>query len=105
MSGDAIRLANGRLWTAQQFLDHYLSASASDPPAPVPVDMSWYMGEGPGTYYHPGMFRIINDLIERHHLAPGRYDLLDFAPNKNRKDPSLTASISHYVTDPHALKP
>jgi hypothetical protein len=99
MAENKVRLANGQLWTAQQFLDHYLKPSASGipgPPAPVPVDMSWYMGEGPGRYYHPGMFPIINRLVDRHDLAPGAYDLLDFVP---KKDPSLTAGISHYATD------
>jgi hypothetical protein len=55
------------------------------------------MGEGPGRYYHPGMFKIINDVIARRDLAPGNYDLLDFVPNS--KDPSLTATISHYTRD------
>lgn len=101
MSGNQIRLANGQIWTAQQFLDHYLSPMGTptpvvDPPAQVPVDMSWYMGEGPGRYYHPGMFKIINDLIERHDLATGSYDLADLS--KSPRD--RTASISHYVTDP-----
>jgi len=98
MSGNEVRLANGQLWTAQQFLDHYLEPSASGipgPPAPVPVDMSWCMGQGPGRYYHPGMFPIIDRLVARHDLAPGTYNLLDFVPSK--KDPSLTAGISHYT--------
>jgi hypothetical protein len=103
MSGNEIRLANGQLWTAQQFLDHYLSPMGkptplAGPPAPVPVDMSWYMGEGPGRYYHPGMFKIINDLVERHDLGPGAYNLSDFATGP--KDFSSVVNISHYVTDP-----
>ncbi len=70
MSEDRVRLANGQLWTRQQFPDHYLSAHISgtptpvgDAPGPVVVDRSWYMGEGPGRYYHPGMFPIIRDTI------------------------------------------
>lgn len=79
-----------QLWTAQQFLEHYFEPSASGtpisvagPPYPVDVDRSWYMGEGPGRYYHPGMFKIVDDLVERHDLAPGAYDLLDFVPDKS----------------------
>ena len=104
MAEDKIRLTNGYPWTAQRFLDHYFEPSASGtptpvagPPAPAPVDMSWYMSEGPGRYYHPGMFPIIDRLIKRRDLRPGRHDLLDFVPNKNKKDPSLTAGISHYT--------
>jgi hypothetical protein len=105
MAEDKVRLTNGRIWTAQQFLDHYRSARISggptpvgEAPSPVDVDRSWYMGEGPGRYYHPGMFKIIGDLIKRHDLAPGTYDLSDFSIGP--KDLSSTASISHYVTDP-----
>jgi len=57
------------------------------------------MSEGPGKYYHPGMFPIINTLIERRDLAPGTYDLLDFVPNRDKRDPSLTAKLSNYTTD------
>jgi hypothetical protein len=57
------------------------------------------MDEGPGRYYHPGMFPIINRLIDNRKLALGTYDLLDFVPNRNHKDPSLTAGISNYMTD------
>lgn len=78
MSGNQVRLANGQRWTMEQFLDHYFRPSASGtptpvagPPAPVNVDMSWYMGEVPGRYYHPGMFPIINRLINRRDLSPG----------------------------------
>jgi hypothetical protein len=104
MSGNQVRLANGQLWTKEQFLDHYLSPMGSptpvvDPPAQVPVDMSWYMGEGPGRYYHPGMFKIITNTIDRNDLAPGAYDLSQLAPN-GRRDDSVKASISNYFRDP-----
>jgi len=99
MSGNEIRLPNGYPWTAQQFLDHYLNPPASGTPAPVPVDMSWYMSEEPGRYYHPGMFKIIEDVIKRRDLAPDTYNLLDFVPNGNIEDPSLRAGISHYTKD------
>src|SRR6266700_4590659 len=105
MSGNEIRLANGQRWTAHQFLDHYFEPSASGtptpvagPPAPVDVDRSWYMDEGPGRFYHPGMFPIINDLAYRRNLAPGTYDLLQLAP-AGEKDPSVKASLSNYFTD------
>ena len=52
------------------------------PPARVPVDMSWYMGEGPGRFYHPGMFGIVNQIMARRDLAPGNYNLWDLAPDK-----------------------
>lgn len=72
MSGNEVKLTNGDRWTAQQFLDHYFKPTASGNPvpvagrpAPVAVDMCWYMTEGPGRYYHPGMFPIIDGLIDR----------------------------------------
>src|SRR5258707_14317280 len=106
MAENEVRLTNGRRWTAQQFVDHYFEPTASGtpapvtgPPSPVDVDRGWYMGEGPGRYYHPGMFPIINRLIERHDLAPGTYNLLDFVPNKDKRDSSLTATVSNYTTD------
>jgi hypothetical protein len=105
MSEATVKMTNGQRWTAQQFVDHYLQTSASGtksvavPPEAVPVDMSWYMNDGPGRYYHPGMFPIINQLVKRADLAPGSYDLRDFVPNRNSRDPALTASISHYTTD------
>ncbi len=32
-------------------------------------------------------------------LAPGTYNLLDFVPNKDKRDSSLTATVSNYTTD------
>jgi hypothetical protein len=57
------------------------------------------MDEGPGRYYHPGMFPIIHQLIDNQNLTPGTYELRDFVPNRNEKDPLLTAGISNYTTD------
>lgn len=101
-----VRLTNGQHWTSNEFVDHYFKPTASGTPtpvagrpAPVDVDMSWYMDEGPGRYYHPGMFPIVNRLLGERKLPPGLYDLLDFVPNKNEKDPSLKARLSNYVTD------
>jgi len=98
MTENTVRLANGQYWTSQRFLDHYFEPSASGtptpvagPPAPVDVDMSWYMGEGPGRYYNPGMFPIIGQIADNRHLAPGTYNLLDLVPNRDEKHPSLTA--------------
>jgi hypothetical protein len=103
MSGNQVRLTNRQSW--EQFLNHYFTSTASGPrtpvagpPASVNVDKSWYMGEGPGRYYHPGMFPIIESVIDRRDLAPGTYDLWQLAPN-NKEDPSVKASISHYVRD------
>ena len=106
MAGNAIRLANGQLWTAEQFLDHYFRPSASGtptpvagPPASVPVDMSWYMGEGPGRFYHPGMFKVINDLIQLVHarvrdLRTFLHDLV----NRERQDCDPVTQIVVYFS-------
>jgi hypothetical protein len=106
MTENRVRLTNGQRWSAQQFVDHYQSARISgtptpvgDAPASVDVDMSWYMGEGPGRYYHPGMFPIMHRILDNRNLAPGTYDLRDFVPNKDAKHPSLTAGVSNYTTD------
>src|ERR1700687_485551 len=103
MAENKVKLTNGERWTAQQFLDHYRTTQVSgtptpvgDAPAPVPVDMSWYMGEGPGRFYHPGMFKIMDQIIKRRDLAPGTYDLAKLAPDEK----SLNASLSNYVTAP-----
>jgi hypothetical protein len=100
------RLTNGQRWTKEQFLDHFFEPTASGtptpvagPPAPVDVDRSWYMDEGPGRYYHPGMFPIIHQIIRTRNLAPGTYDLRDFVSSHDEKDPLLTAGISNYTTD------
>ncbi|WKA30717.1 hypothetical protein [Bradyrhizobium roseum] len=105
MAGNEAKLKNGGRWTAQQFLDHYFKPTASGTPvpvagrpAPVAVNMPWYMSEGPGRYYHPGMFPIINNFVERRSLASGRYDLWELAPLHER-DPSVKAGITHYFTD------
>jgi hypothetical protein len=57
--------------------------------------MSWYMGEGPGRYYHPGMFPIIHQIIDSRSLAPGVYELEKLAVDKN----NLKAGMSHYRLD------
>ena len=105
MAGNEVKLTSGGRWTAQQFLDHYFKPTASGTPvpvagrpAPVGVDMPWYMSEGPGRYYHPGMFPITDNLVDRRDLAPGRYDLWKLAP-LNERDPSVKAGITHYSTD------
>jgi hypothetical protein len=56
------------------------------------------MSEGPGRYYHPGMFPIIDSVLGRRDLAPGTYDLWKLAP-LNECDPSVKAGIMHYSTD------
>jgi hypothetical protein len=102
MAESTVRLANGQRWTARQFLDHYRSVQISgtptpvgDAPYPVDVDRSWYMGEGPGRYYHPGMFPIVHRIADNRNLAPGTYDLAKLA----NEDNDLNAKISHYTTD------
>jgi hypothetical protein len=56
------------------------------------------MSEGPGRYYHPGMFPIIDSVLDRRDLAPGTYDLWKLAP-LNERDPSVKAGVTHYGTD------
>jgi hypothetical protein len=99
MSGNQVRLANGEVWTGQQFLDHFFDHPWFRQPTPVIVDRNWYMDEGPGRYYHPGMFPVIQSVARRNDLAPGIYDLSQLAPN-GEKDESLKARISHYTLDP-----
>lgn len=69
------------------------------PPEPVDVDRSWYMDEGPGRYHHPGMFPIIKRIVATRNLAPGTYDLQDFVPSRNERDPLLATGLSNYTTD------
>jgi hypothetical protein len=96
MTETTVRLTNGQRWTAQQFVSHYLKRDPSGkPPAAVDVDRSWYMDDGPGRYYHPGMFPIINQIADNRNLGPGTYDLAALAKN----DDDLKARISHYKTD------
>jgi hypothetical protein len=106
MTESTARLTNGQRWSARHFVDHYFRPSASGvptpvpgPPAPVDVDRSWYMDEGPGRYYHPGMFPVMHQILNNRNLAPGTYDLKDFVPNRNEKDPLLSARVSNYTTD------
>jgi hypothetical protein len=53
------------------------------------------MGDGPGRYYHPGMFPTIGQVADSRNLAPGTYDLASLASREN----DLKAKISHYTTD------
>ncbi len=105
MSGNEVKLTNRDRWTWQKFLDHYYEPTASGTPVPVAgrplpvaVDMPWYMSEGPGRYYHPGMFPIIDSVLGRRDLAPGTYDLWKLAP-LNERDPSVRTGMTHYLTN------
>ena len=102
MNRNEVRLRNGQRWSAEDFIDHYKRPTASGtptpvtgPPEPVDVDMSWYMGDGPGRYYHPGMFPIMHQIIDNRNLVPGTYDLEKLATDKEL----LKAGISHYGLD------
>lgn len=99
MSGNQVRLANGEIWTWRQFAQHYLDHPPGAAPSPVILDRNWYMDEGPGRYYRPGMFDIVQSTASRNDLAPGTYDLWQLAPNGG-KDSSVKALISHYDKDP-----
>ena len=105
MTEKTVRLTNGQQWTARDFLDHYFQPTASGttpvtgPPTPIDVDRSWYMSDGPGRYYYPGMFPIMRQLIDNRNHTPGTYELRDFVPNRDERDPALAASISNYSTD------
>jgi hypothetical protein len=57
------------------------------------------MSDGPGRYYHPGKFPIMRQLIDNRNHTPGTYELRDFVPNRDERDPALAASISNYTTD------
>jgi hypothetical protein len=102
MAGNEARLTDGQRWSVRQFLDHYSKPSASGtltpvagPPEPVDVDMSWYMEDGPGRYYHPGMFPVLDQIIDNRNLAPGTYELAKLAADED----ALKARVSHYGTD------
>jgi len=102
MTESTVRLTNGQRWTQKKFLDHYIGSTVSgtptpvgDVPTPVDVDKSWYMAEGPGRYYHPGMFPIINWILNNRSLAPGTYDLATLA----KRDSDIKARISNYDRD------
>jgi hypothetical protein len=102
MAGNEARLTDGQRWSVRQFLDHYSKPSASGmptpvagPPAPVNVDMSWYMEDGPGRYYHPGMFPVMDQIVDNRNLAPGTYDLTKLVADED----ALKARVSHYGTD------
>jgi hypothetical protein len=56
-------------------------------------------GRGPGKILSPRNVPIIHRIIDNRNLAPGTYALRDLVPNKDEKDPSLTANLSHYTTD------
>lgn len=57
------------------------------------------MSGGPGRFYHPGLFSIVDEVIKNRKLAPGSYDLWKLAP-KGKEDPAVKATISNYITDP-----
>lgn len=99
MAGNETMLTDGQRWSARQFLDHYSKPSASGmptpvagPPEPVNVDMSWYIEDGPGRYYHPGMFSVMDQIVDNRNLAPGTYDLAKLAADED----ALKARVSHY---------
>ena len=50
-----VRLYNGATWTRQDFVNYYLQPGLK--PA-VEVDRYWYMTDGPGALYQPGMFPV-----------------------------------------------
>jgi len=45
------------------------------------------------------MFPIVHQILDNRNLAPGTYLLRDFVPNRDERDPSLTAKLSNYGTD------
>jgi len=57
------------------------------------------MGEGVGRYYHPGMFPIMHQIIDRRKLAPGVYDLGQLAVDEK----ALRARISHNGLDTRSV--
>src|SRR4051794_18735776 len=108
MAENTVRLSNGQRWTWQDFLKHYSEHSLSakpvpvgDPPSPVDVDRSWYMSdEGPGRFYHPGMFPVIHQISRNPNLGPGTYDLQDFVPRDTaEKDSPAVVGLSNYFTE------
>lgn len=48
------------------------------------------------------MFPIIDKIVGNGKLAPGTYNLLEFVPNRNAKDASLSAKISNYTANPYS---
>ena len=89
MAGNEARLTDGQRWSVRQFIDHYSKALASGtptpvagPPEPVNVDMSWYMEDEPGRYYHPVMFPVLDQIIDNRNLAPVTCKLASLRPTK-----------------------
>jgi hypothetical protein len=71
MSANQTVLLGGGTWTYQDFENHYLGGSG----AAVFISMEWYMTQGPGRYFHPGMFDGIKNIVANSTLAPGLYTL------------------------------
>src|SRR6266568_6315065 len=66
------------VWSANQVLQYYQTAPVGPDgrTAPLQIDATWYMSDGPGRFYDPAQFPIVQELFDGTiRPDPGVYDL------------------------------